>query len=69
MKVTVYTTHCPKCKAVETKLKSKNIDYIEITDENEMQKLGFQSVPVIDVDGKIMNFSEAINWINNYIGE
>lgn len=63
--ITVYTTHCPKCKVIETKLKAKNMDYVEVTDMNEIAKLGFQSVPVVKVDGTIMDFAEANQWINN----
>lgn len=69
MRVTVYTTHCPKCKVIETKLKSKGINYVEVTDTAEMEKLGFQTVPVVDVDGTIMNFAEANDWVNKYVGE
>lgn len=63
--ITVYTTHCPKCKVIETKLKAKNMDYVEVADMNEIVKLGFQSVPVVEVDGTIMDFAEANQWINN----
>ena len=69
MKVTLYTTHCPKCRVIETKLKSKGIEYIEVTDADEILKLGFQTVPVMDVDGKIFEFAEANNWINKIVGE
>ena len=58
MKVTLYTTHCPKCNVLTTKLKSKGVDYEEITDK------GFMSAPMLEVDGKIMTFVEAIKWVN-----
>lgn len=67
--ITVYTTHCPKCKIIESKLKAKNIEYIEVTDVEEIARLGFQTVPVVDVDGTILNFGEANKWINEYVGE
>lgn len=66
--VTIYTTHCPKCRVIETKLKTKGIQYKEVTDVAEIEKLGFQQVPVLDVDGTIMDFVQANNWINNYTG-
>lgn len=62
--ITLYTTGCPKCNILKTKLKQKNIEYQEFTDENEMIKMGFKTVPYLDVDGKLMNFSEANNWVN-----
>ena len=64
MKITLYSTHCPKCLVLEEKLEDKNIDYELVTDVDEMLKKGFQSAPVLEVDGKIMNFSEANRWIN-----
>jgi hypothetical protein len=67
--ITLYTTHCPKCKVLEQKLKSKNILFTEVTDIEEMTKLGFAMAPVLEVDGKIMEFGEAIKWTNNYVGE
>ena len=66
MEVRLYTTHCPKCNVLENKLKSKNINYIEITDTNIMIEKGYMSVPVLEVDDKIMNFTDANTWINNY---
>ena len=66
MEIRLYTTHCPKCNVLENKLKSKNIDYIEITDTNIMIEKGYMSVPVLEVDDKVMNFTDANTWINNY---
>lgn len=67
--ITLYTTHCPKCRVIEKKLAQKNIQYIEVSDINEMQKLGFQSAPMLKVDDKLYNFSDANRWIMNYTGE
>lgn len=46
-------------------LKSKNVDYDIFTDENEMIKLGFTSMPMLSVDGKLYNFRDAYNLINS----
>lgn len=64
--VILYTTHCPKCKVLETKLKSKNIEYTEVTDIDEMTKKGFQATPMLEIDGEIMDFVKANTWVNNY---
>jgi len=69
MTVKLYTTHCPKCRVIETKLMQKNIAYTEITDKEEMIKRGFKSAPVLEVDDKILNFGDANRWIMNYTGE
>ena len=67
--ITLYTTHCPKCRVIESKLKNKNIQYEENTDVNEMIQKGFQAAPILEVDGKALGFKEANDWVNNYVGE
>jgi glutaredoxin len=66
--VKFYSTHCPKCKILEKKLQDNNIDYEEINDENEMIAKGFMSVPMLEVNGKVMGFAEAIKWVNGKSG-
>lgn len=63
MNVILYSTHCPKCKVLETKLKQNNVDFKEINDVDLMVEKGFKSAPVLEVDGVIYNFKEAIEWI------
>ena len=63
--ITIYTTQtCPKCQILKKKLADKGIEYKEFTDEAEMQRMGIMSVPVMDIDGKQMDFPEAIKYIN-----
>ena len=63
--ITIYTTQtCPKCQILKKKLADKGIDYEEFTDEDEMQRMGIMSVPVMDVDGKLLDFPEAIKYVN-----
>ena len=68
-KVILYTTNCPKCKVLEKKLEDKNIDF-EIVDNVDKvleiaDKFGIMSAPILSVDGNIMEFNKAINWVNN----
>lgn len=63
MNVILYSTHCPKCKVLETKLKQKNIIYEEINDVKIMQDKGFNFVPQLEVDGVVYDFKEAVKWI------
>lgn len=65
MTVILYTTHCPKCKVLEKKLAAKNIAYTEITDTDVMLEMGFNATPMLEVDGNIMDFKAASDWINN----
>lgn len=62
--ITLYSTGCPKCKILEAKLNKKNIEYQEFTDVNKMLDMGIKSVPYLEVDGKLMNFTEANDWVN-----
>lgn len=65
MKVVLYSTGCPKCHILETKLKQKNIDFILVNDIELMVAKGFDLMPVLEVDGEIMDFVQANDWINN----
>lgn len=69
MTVKLYTTHCPRCKVIEKKLAQKEIEYTEITDQEEMIKLGFKSAPVLEVNDKVFNFGDANRWLMNYTKE
>ncbi len=59
--ITLYSTGCPRCIQLEAALKAKNINYTKVSDEDEIIAKGFTSVPVLDVDGRIMMFPEAFN--------
>lgn len=59
--ITLYSTGCPRCIQLEAALKTKKINYNKISNEEEILAKGFTSIPVLDVDGKIMYFPEAFN--------
>lgn len=63
MSVVLHSTHCPKCKVLELKLKQKNINFEENNDVEIMVQKGFKSAPVLEVDGVVYNFKEAVDWI------
>ena len=62
--IKLYSTGCPKCKVLSQKLKDKNIDYELCTDINKILDLGFTTVPVLEVDNKMMDFKTAVDWVN-----
>ena len=63
--ITIYSTPtCPRCKVLKTKLAQKGIPYEECMDEEKMQSMGILSVPVMSVDGQLMEFSEAVKYVN-----
>lgn len=64
MNVILYSTDCPKCVILETKLRNKNVDFEINYNVDNMIELGFVQAPVLSVDGKCMPFGEANDWIN-----
>lgn len=64
MEVILYTTDCPRCKVLEKKLNAKNVIYNTVKDIASMQNLGIFSSPCLSVDGKIFDFQQSINWVN-----
>lgn len=64
MEVKLYTTHCPKCNVLEKKLESKKISFAVSEDIDEMLKKGIVSAPYLEVSGELMNYQQAIEWVN-----
>lgn len=62
--IVLYSTGCPKCGILERKLNEKNISFTKCIDVDEMLALGIMSVPVLSVDGDMMDFSKAVQWVN-----
>lgn len=62
-KIILWSTHCPRCKVLTLKLQQKGIKYEEINDIELMKVKGFTEVPKLEVDGVIMNFKEAVEWL------
>lgn len=65
MKVIFHSTKCPKCKVLELKMKKKNIDYEENNDVSLMISKGIMSAPCLEIDGEILDFTNAVKWVNN----
>jgi len=63
IKVTFYSNNCPRCNILQQKLDEKGVVYEKVSDIEIMKQKGFMSVPMLEVDEKIMTYVEAINWI------
>lgn len=63
--IVLYSTGCPKCTVLKKKLDEKGIPYGLNTSVKDMLSKGFLQIPVLDVDGVIMDFTAANEWINN----
>lgn len=63
MNIVLYSTNCPKCKILETKLNKKGINYSIVTDVNMMLEKGFTQAPVLEVNGEVKEFRAANTWV------
>lgn len=63
-KIILYSTNCPKCRILESKLNNTNITYEINTDADYMILRGFLSAPMLEVNGEVMDFTTANTWIN-----
>ena len=65
---TLYTTYCPQCEVLKTKLDAKNIKYQIVDDIKIMREKGFLSAPILQVEDEIFTFAAAVKWVNG-LGE
>ena len=59
----LYTTHCPQCEVLCKKLALAGIQFEVCEDMDVVIQLCFKSAPILEADGKFMNFKQAIDWI------
>lgn len=63
--IILYSTGCPKCKVLKTKLDTAQIEYVVCDDKQAMINKNFTNVPMLEFDGgMIMDFKSAVEWIN-----
>lgn len=66
--ITLYSTHCPRCKIIEMKLAQKQIDFEMIDDTDEIvelgNRIGIRTAPILKVDDQYLDFPAAVKWIN-----
>ena len=63
--IKLYSTHCPQCFVLETKLTRAGIEYELCDDLAIIKEKGFKATPMLETDEGIMNFPQAIKWLNN----
>ena len=63
MKAILYTTGCPKCKMLESRL-DKICEFEKVTDVDEIVKFAkehnLKSEPILAIDDKVYTFEEAL---------
>ncbi len=63
--ITIYSKQgCPKCNVLKLKLERKGIEYTENQDVNVMIEKNILSLPMMDVDGTLLTFEEAVKYVN-----
>ena len=62
--IVLYSTDCPKCKVLEAKLNAKGIQYSTVTDVDLMIAKGLNLMPVLEVNGQLLDFALAVEWVN-----
>lgn len=62
-KVILYEHGCPKCKILKMKLDQNGIQYETVNDVETMKAKGFKEAPKLEVDGTVMDFKAAVDWI------
>lgn len=63
--IKMYTIECPKCMVLEKKLIAKGIEFTKVMDTKIFEELGIDLFPVLEVNGELLDFSNAIKYINN----
>lgn len=66
--IVLYSTGCPRCKVLETKLNQKNVKYVVCDDLREMERKAISTVPCLEVEGEILDFGIAVKWVNSLEG-
>lgn len=58
------TTTCPKCNILKAKLDERKIGYTVVDDVDVLVSKNIMSVPILEVDGTMMDFLTANKWVN-----
>ena len=61
--IILYEHGCPRCKVLKAKLDQKNISYTNVNDVEVMKAKGFEEAPKLEVNGVVMGFKDAVDWI------
>ena len=61
--MTLYTTHCPRCRVLEAALASKGAAYDTCDDAQKMIELGFTEAPVLEVGDRRLSYAEAMKYV------
>ena len=63
MQITLYTNRCPCCEVLEAALKDASLDFETVADTGQMLAMGMTHLPMLRVDGQMMNYPAALAWL------
>ena len=63
--IILYSTGCPKCEILKKKMGEKNISYTEINDIEIMNEKNITFVPMLEIEGKLLNYRESVSFVNS----
>lgn len=63
MRIILYSNDCPRCKILKQKLREKSYQFEEENSVDKMLSLGINEVPVLNVAGAMLNYSQAMKWV------
>ncbi len=61
--IILYSNNCPKCKILKDRLDQKGLSYSICSDEELMISKGFRTMPMLEVDGNVYMYFEAIKYV------
>lgn len=56
---------CLRCDMLKTKLNAKGIQFVEVKNEDVIASLGIDFLPVLEVDGELLELGKANDYINS----
>ena len=67
--ITLFSTNCPKCVVLEQRLRDVGVEFTVCNNMTVMRDRGFVSAPMLEVDGQMMDFVAAIQWLQSKTNE
>ena len=62
--IVLYTNNCSKCEVLKRRLDTAELKYELFCDIDQMIALGMTSAPMLKVDGELMNYKDAMQWVH-----
>ena len=58
--IILYTINCPRCNVLKDKLEQAEIKYRVVSDINKLREKGITQLPILEANGKRLDFPEAL---------